>query len=38
MAADIPDLRRGEVERRIKARHPEIQVEGTDPRGSPPFP
>lgn len=38
IVADVPDARLGEIEREIKARHPEVRVQGTDPRGSPPFP
>ena len=38
MTLDLPDERLGQVEKTIKARHPELKVKGTDPGGSPPFP
>jgi len=38
MLLNVPDERLGEFEQMITARHPEIRVKGTDPRGSPPFP
>jgi hypothetical protein len=38
MVMDLPEARLGEMERKVKSRHPEIRVKGTDPAGSPPFP
>jgi hypothetical protein len=35
---DVDDGRVGEVERKVKSRHPEVSVLGTDPEGTPPFP
>jgi hypothetical protein len=38
MVVEIDDGRVGEVERKVKTRHPEVSVLGTDPQGTPPFP
>ncbi len=38
MLLDVADQRLGNWEERIKGRHPEIRVKGTDPAGTPPFP
>jgi hypothetical protein len=38
VVADVPDARLGEIQRDLKARHPEVRVQGTDPQGTPPFP
>jgi hypothetical protein len=38
LRADVPATGLGPLEEEIKARHPEIRVMGTDPRGTPPFP
>lgn len=35
---EVDDGRVGEVESRIKSRHPDVSVLGTDPQGTPPFP
>jgi hypothetical protein len=38
MVLDIEEGRIGELERKVKSRHPEVAVLGTDPGGTPPFP
>jgi len=38
MVLEIDDGRVGEVESKVKSRHPEVSVLGTDPQGTPPFP
>lgn len=38
MVLDVDKARVGELERKVKARHPEVAVLGTDPEGTPPFP
>ena len=38
MVLDIDDSRVKEIEARVKSRHPEVSVLGTDPQGTPPFP
>lgn len=38
MAVDVEKPQIGEIERRVKNRHPEVLVHGTDPEGTPPFP
>jgi hypothetical protein len=38
MVLEVDDGRVGEVERKVKIRHPEVSVLGTDPQGTPPFP
>lgn len=38
LVADLVEGRIGEMERRIKARHPDVAVLGTEAEGTPPFP
>lgn len=38
MMIEVDDARVDEVEKRVKSRHPDVSVLGTDPRGVPPFP
>lgn len=38
LVVEVDDGRVEEVERRVKSRHPDVSVLGTDPRGAPPFP
>jgi len=38
LVVDVDDGWVDEVERRVKSRHPNVSVLGTDPRGVPPFP
>lgn len=38
MVVEVERARVGELERRVKARHPDVAVLGTDPDGTPPFP
>jgi hypothetical protein len=38
MMLEIEDRWVGQVENRVKSRHPEVSVLGTDPQGTPPFP
>ena len=38
IVVEVDDGRVEEVEHRVKSRHPDVSVLGTDPRGVPPFP
>jgi hypothetical protein len=38
VVVDVDAARMNELEQRLKSRHPEVSLLGTDPRGSPPFP
>ena len=38
MVLDVDKARVAELEHKVKARHPEVAVLGTDPEGTPPFP
>lgn len=38
MVLEVEKARVDDLERRVKARHPEVAVLGTDPEGTPPFP
>lgn len=35
---EVNDEQTGEVERKVKSRHPDVSVLGTDPQAAPPFP